>query len=274
MIVSSAVCQSVLDRSCIEVLCKEVAVSYCLSRAVETVYPMISTRGPRCVATGISQCLRQQWSHVNPVHSSSVPPSGQPFRYTPSWRTGYFSLLGAHPFLRHQNQDSMTPQLLTTSQLHTNVATAATHTSHRTLPSYPSVHPFLLLPVAASRIACNPRHHYHSMAAITCTRRYTSDSKLPPQQPHRSGYYSHWRPANRSTLTYMVAIAVAVVGLAYAAVPLYRLFCQASGYGGTVIRTDPGEKVEKMQPIRERELTIRCDCFPKLEHFDSCLARC
>ena len=59
----------------------------------------------------------------------------------------------------------------------------------------------------------------------------------------------------------MVAIATAVVGLAYAAVPLYRLFCQASGYGGTVIRVDPGEKVEKMRPDMERELTIRCDCF-------------
>ena len=32
----------------------------------------------------------------------------------------------------------------------------------------------------------------------------------------------------------MTAIAVGVAGLSYAAVPLYRLYCQASGYGGTV----------------------------------------
>ena len=73
----------------------------------------------------------------------------------------------------------------------------------------------------------------------------------------RHGPTSQWSRANRSTITYMVAIAIAVVGLSYAAVPLYRLFCQASGYGGTVVVVDPGEKVEKMKPIRERVLTIR-----------------
>ncbi len=57
----------------------------------------------------------------------------------------------------------------------------------------------------------------------------------------------------------MVAIAIGVVGLSYAAVPLYRLFCQASGYGGTVNVADASEKVEKMVPVRERELTIRLE---------------
>ena len=56
---------------------------------------------------------------------------------------------------------------------------------------------------------------------------------------------------------YVVAIAIAVTGLSYAAVPLYRIFCQATGYGGTVIKADPGEKIETMKPIEERELTIR-----------------
>lgn len=55
----------------------------------------------------------------------------------------------------------------------------------------------------------------------------------------------------------MAALAVAVVGLSYAAVPLYRIFCQASGYGGTVSVVDPSDKVENMEPLRERELTIR-----------------
>ena len=31
-----------------------------------------------------------------------------------------------------------------------------------------------------------------------------------------------------------LAIAIAMVGATYGAVPLYRLFCQATGYGGTV----------------------------------------
>ena len=73
----------------------------------------------------------------------------------------------------------------------------------------------------------------------------------------RTGAHSSWDKANRTTVTYMAALAVAVVGLSYAAVPLYRIFCQASGYGGTVTQVDPSEKVENMEPLRERELTVR-----------------
>ena len=65
-----------------------------------------------------------------------------------------------------------------------------------------------------------------------------------------------WRKGNRATLTYVVALAVAVVGMSYAAVPLYRLFCQASGYGGTV-KKGHGGKVEHMQPVTDRLLTIK-----------------
>lgn len=68
---------------------------------------------------------------------------------------------------------------------------------------------------------------------------------------------SRQRTANRNTAMYAVAIAIAVTGLSYAAVPLYRIFCQASGYGGTVVKVGASEKVEAMEPIRERELTIR-----------------
>lgn len=67
---------------------------------------------------------------------------------------------------------------------------------------------------------------------------------------------SAWRKGNRATLTYVVALAVAVVGMSYAAVPLYRLFCQASGYGGTV-KKGHGGKVEHMKPVTERLLTLK-----------------
>ncbi len=75
---------------------------------------------------------------------------------------------------------------------------------------------------------------------------------------YRSPDHSPLYIQNRSTLKYIVAIAVFVVGLSYAAVPLYRVFCQASGYGGTVTQTQASEKVEKMEAVREREITIKC----------------
>ena len=73
----------------------------------------------------------------------------------------------------------------------------------------------------------------------------------------KSSNTSQFTNANRTTLKYIISIAIVVVGLSYAAVPLYRVFCQASGYGGTTALAEASEKVENMEPIRERELTIR-----------------
>jgi cytochrome c oxidase assembly protein subunit 11 len=45
-----------------------------------------------------------------------------------------------------------------------------------------------------------------------------------------------------------------MVGLAYASVPLYRIFCQVTGYGGTTMAADAGSDV-----VLDRTVTIRFD---------------
>tara|TARA_B100000795_G_scaffold257211_1_gene230265 strand:+ start:4975 stop:5568 length:594 start_codon:yes stop_codon:yes gene_type:complete len=52
---------------------------------------------------------------------------------------------------------------------------------------------------------------------------------------------------NQRTFVYLITTTIGVVGLAYAAVPLYKVFCQATGFGGEVKRADI-EKFEKMTP--------------------------
>ncbi len=49
---------------------------------------------------------------------------------------------------------------------------------------------------------------------------------------------------NRRVATVVVAVAVAMLGAAYAAVPLYAAFCKATGYGGTtqVARVAPAAR--------------------------------
>ncbi|MCO5554469.1 hypothetical protein L7F22_007998 [Adiantum nelumboides] len=47
---------------------------------------------------------------------------------------------------------------------------------------------------------------------------------------------------SQATLMYLVALVIAMVGCSYAAVPLYRKFCQATGYGGTVRRRETVEE--------------------------------
>jgi cytochrome c oxidase assembly protein subunit 11 len=48
------------------------------------------------------------------------------------------------------------------------------------------------------------------------------------------------------------ATAAAMLGLAYASVPLYRLFCQATGFGGTtqIAAAAPQETSERLMAIR------------------------
>lgn len=44
--------------------------------------------------------------------------------------------------------------------------------------------------------------------------------------------------ANARTAFMMGAVAVSMVGVGFAAVPLYRVFCNVTGYGGTTMRVD------------------------------------
>ncbi|URE36296.1 Tetratricopeptide repeat [Musa troglodytarum] len=48
--------------------------------------------------------------------------------------------------------------------------------------------------------------------------------------------------SSRSILLYLLGMVAAMVGASYAAVPLYRRFCQATGYGGTVQRRESVEE--------------------------------
>ena len=65
------------------------------------------------------------------------------------------------------------------------------------------------------------------------------------------------RERNLTTLLYLLSAAIATTGAAYAAVPLYRVFCQTTSYGGTVKEGHDTEKVETMVKSEERLLTIR-----------------
>ncbi len=49
-------------------------------------------------------------------------------------------------------------------------------------------------------------------------------------------------------------VVVMMVGMSYAAVPLYRIFCQVTGYGGTPQVADAASPV-----VLDREITIRFD---------------
>lgn len=67
--------------------------------------------------------------------------------------------------------------------------------------------------------------------------------------------------AKRRTGLMAALLAVAMIGLAYASVPLYRLFCEATGFGGTTGRSEaaavPGANA--LRALGGRTIKIRFD---------------
>lgn len=59
---------------------------------------------------------------------------------------------------------------------------------------------------------------------------------------------------NQKTAGLVFLVVALMVGLAFASVPLYRMFCQATGFGGTTMRSD---KLPDRQ--LERKVTIKFD---------------
>jgi cytochrome c oxidase assembly protein subunit 11 len=59
---------------------------------------------------------------------------------------------------------------------------------------------------------------------------------------------------HRTTAATCLVIVLAMAGLSYAAVPLYRLYCQVTGYAGTTQRADKASN-----RIVDRMLTVHFD---------------
>ncbi|XP_067285280.1 cytochrome c oxidase assembly protein COX11, mitochondrial [Pseudorasbora parva] len=76
-----------------------------------------------------------------------------------------------------------------------------------------------------------------------------------------------WKNRNKTILTYIAAAGVGMIGMSYAAVPLYRLYCQATGLGGTAVAGHDTEQVETMKAIRERiiKVTFNADTHASMQ---------
>lgn len=109
-----------------------------------------------------------------------------------------------------------------------------------------------------------------------CIWHYSRNSPLY-KRSHNTGKNETFKKNARSTVYYLSSIGVLTVGLSYAAVPLYKMFCQVSAalihcvcitishvifvfqafsYGGTLNHNVQDSKVETMKPIRNREIKV------------------
>lgn len=111
---------------------------------------------------------------------------------------------------------------------------------------------------------------YH-LGSNTYSQRYFRADR---QSSHLNGGQSSQRVVdmqrrNRNILTWALAVVIGTLGLSYASVPLYRIFCQVTGFGGTVRKvsirelheTDEGETYPEISDenriVPDRPLKIR-----------------
>lgn len=65
---------------------------------------------------------------------------------------------------------------------------------------------------------------------------------------------SHKKSSNVNVVTLCLGMTFGMLGMAYAAVPLYEIFCQVTGYGGTTQRAE-----DTTGQVLDREITVRFD---------------
>uniref|UniRef100_A0A7N0TRX5 Cytochrome c oxidase assembly protein n=1 Tax=Kalanchoe fedtschenkoi TaxID=63787 RepID=A0A7N0TRX5_KALFE len=84
---------------------------------------------------------------------------------------------------------------------------------------------------------------------------------LIPQRCYAAQAATATEHKSKKMLQYLTVLVFAMVGLTYAAVPMYRRFCQATGYGGTVQRRESVEEKiarhAKHGTVASREVTVQ-----------------
>ena len=70
----------------------------------------------------------------------------------------------------------------------------------------------------------------------------------------RQAAASEMERRNRKVGAIAASVAAVMLAMAYAAVPLYQMFCQATGYGGTVMRA-----AKPSETVLDRTITVRFD---------------
>eukprot|EP01040_Poterioochromonas_malhamensis_P016074 gene16074-18147_t len=85
---------------------------------------------------------------------------------------------------------------------------------------------------------------------VVCARNYsrTKVYRQAEQQTNKSKAKESTEDSNMKMAYYVGTIAMFVFGLSYASVPLYKVFCQVTGFGGTTqVATE--EQARKVEPV-------------------------
>jgi cytochrome c oxidase assembly protein subunit 11 len=74
-----------------------------------------------------------------------------------------------------------------------------------------------------------------------------------------TGATQQTEPRHLRTALFAGAVALGMAGLAYASVPLYRVFCQLTGFGGTTQRALAAPSADSLKGLHGRSVRVRFD---------------
>lgn len=102
------------------------------------------------------------------------------------------------------------------------------------LPRHSLCCPHALLTRCVQMLRGNAARTLHSPAEHFLRRRlplrfHTQSRGAKSRNRKSKSQEEEWKTRNKTVLTYIAAAGVGMIGLSYAAVPLYRLYCQVGG---------------------------------------------
>lgn len=120
-----------------------------------------------------------------------------------------------------------------------------------TLPSLASwahsQQPMLVQKLCAEAVRAQLRQ---APCAVNVHRGFAAQAHVRPRTRDQQPRQRKIDPSGTQGL-YLVAFTVAMIGVTYASVPLYRMFCQATGYGGTVQQGSTGMPCAQLNALLE-----------------------
>uniref|UniRef100_A0AC35TFJ0 Cytochrome c oxidase assembly protein COX11, mitochondrial n=1 Tax=Rhabditophanes sp. KR3021 TaxID=114890 RepID=A0AC35TFJ0_9BILA len=62
---------------------------------------------------------------------------------------------------------------------------------------------------------------------------------------------------SRDSMYYVLSLGVVFVGLSFAAIPAYRIFCESTSFGGVTQVASDFEKIQKMEKVKDRLIRVQ-----------------
>jgi len=106
----------------------------------------------------------------------------------------------------------------------------------------------LLQSIKAHTLGKQPKPLFHDVYRIMLCTRHTSTQAIPSRQRPPLSQFSSFTK-NKSAAYYAAAVLIGFLGLTYAAVPIYRMVCQKTGWGGTPMTDSTKFTAEHMIPV-------------------------